>query len=155
MQIRINISTERINIYVLTLNCRSHLFVGPCAWFAGKGRYGNASSLRWTPANRAKRSSRHESPTSSAPTARPAHGKPRSIATSWRVGVISPTGRWNVCVSGRQRSRSAARRDMSNWNRGALSLGRRAGSAISPSTSRAIGRRPEARSLHRENETSS
>jgi len=36
---------------------------------------------------------------------------------------------------------------MSNWNRGALFLGRRAGSAISPSTSRAIGRRPEARNL--------
>jgi hypothetical protein len=43
----------------------------------------------------------------SAP-ASPAHGNPSNIAASSRLSVISPTGKWNVCVSGRHRSMNAA-----------------------------------------------
>jgi hypothetical protein len=40
--------------------------------------------------------------------ASPAHSSPPNIATSYRLIVISPTGKWNVCVSGRHRYMNAA-----------------------------------------------
>jgi hypothetical protein len=42
------------------------------------------------------------------PIASPAHGSPPNIATSSRLSVISLTGKWNVCVSGRHRSNNVA-----------------------------------------------
>ena len=65
-------------------------------------------------------------------TATPSNGSPRIMATSCRVTVISPQGRWKVWVSGRQRSTKAV-------NRGPSIAG-------SPSlTTRAKGSRPARR----------
>jgi hypothetical protein len=41
------------------------------------------------------------------PIASLAHGSPPNNATSSRMRVISPMGKWNVCVSGRHLSMNA------------------------------------------------
>jgi hypothetical protein len=50
----------------------------------------------------------HVAGMSIGPIAWPAHGSPPNIAASSRLRVISPTGEWNVCVSGRHRSMNVA-----------------------------------------------
>jgi hypothetical protein len=52
-----------------------------------------------------------------APIARLAHTRPNNIATSCRLTVISPMGKWNECVSGRHRPKNAAIKEESYWNR--------------------------------------
>jgi hypothetical protein len=42
------------------------------------------------------------------PIVGPAHDSPPNITASSRLRVISPTGRWNMCVCGRHRSMNAA-----------------------------------------------
>jgi hypothetical protein len=51
----------------------------------------------------------HVAGMSVGPIAWPAHGSPPDIATSSRLRVISPMGKWNVCVFGRHRSMNAER----------------------------------------------
>ena len=51
--------------------------------------------------------SRHPVDSESRHTGSPWIGSARIIETSWRVMVISPVGRWKLCVSGLQRSTSA------------------------------------------------
>lgn len=116
-------------------------------WFRGNSRYGSAQWFRTTPAKRANRSTRQVGGTSTVATAWPAHGRPSRRETSCSVGAISPTGRWNVCVSGLHRSSSAERSDMSKENFFAASSRGTSASRPSPSTNLASGRRPEARNL--------
>ena len=64
-----------------------------------------ASAGGMTPSNSA-----HNAATSNTHvpvTAGPWIRRPRRMATSYKVIVISPTGTWNVCVSGRHLSTSA------------------------------------------------
>jgi hypothetical protein len=44
---------------------------------------------------------------------RPAHKRPNNITTSCRLTIISPTGKWNVCISGRHQSKIATSREES------------------------------------------
>jgi hypothetical protein len=87
-------------------------------WVSTKGRYdAGARSFRGTFANRARKSACHVAGMSIDTIASPAHDSPLNIATSSRLRVISPTGRWNVCVSGRHWSMNAAIIGASKLNR--------------------------------------
>jgi hypothetical protein len=113
-----------------------------------KGGYDTDSrSFRGTFANRARKSACHVAGMSIDPIASPAHDSPPNIAASSRLRVISPTGMWNVCVSGHHRSMNAAISGASKLNcviRSAQGISAR---SLSPSTNRATGRSPTARSL--------
>jgi hypothetical protein len=94
------------------LNCWIQVQVGP--WVSAKGTYGAVTrSFRGTFANRARKSACHVAGMSIGPIVWPAHGSPPNIAASSRLRVISPTGKWNVCVTGRHRSMNAAIRGAS------------------------------------------
>jgi hypothetical protein len=74
-----------------------------------KRTYGaGARSFRGAFANRARKSACHVAGMSIGPIAWPAHGSPPNIVVSSRLRVISPTGKWNVCVSGRHLPMNAA-----------------------------------------------
>jgi hypothetical protein len=88
------------------LNCWFQVQVGP--WVSTKGMYGaGARSFQGTFANRARKSACHVAGMSIDPIACLAHGNPPNIAASSRLRVISPTGKWNVCISGHHRSMNA------------------------------------------------
>jgi hypothetical protein len=90
-----------------TLNCWIQVQVG--SWVSVKGTYGaGARSFQGTFANLARKSACHVAGLSIGPIAWPTHGSPPNIAASSKLRVISPTGKWNMCVSGRHQSMNAA-----------------------------------------------
>jgi hypothetical protein len=117
-----------------------------------KGTNGaDARSFRGTFTNRARKSASHVAGMSIGPIACPAHGSPPNIAMSSRLRVISPTGTWNVCVSGRHRSMNAVISGASSLNRVNRSARGTSARSLSPSTNRATGRSSAARSLKKIN----
>src|SRR6185312_10507805 len=78
-------------------SCCPSLLAGGFRPTTGCGLIGPASSTRSTRAKWASSSSFHEAATTRGPTASPTIGRPRRLATSCSVGVISPHGRWNMC----------------------------------------------------------
>jgi hypothetical protein len=89
------------------LNCWIQVQVGP--WVSTKGTYGaGTQSFRGTFVNQARKSVCHVAGMSIGPISCPAHDNPPNVAASSTLRVISPTGKWNVCVSGHHRSMNAA-----------------------------------------------
>jgi hypothetical protein len=128
------------------LNCWIQVQVGP--WVSTKGRYGaGARSFRGTFANRARKSACHVVGMSIGPIACPAHGNPPNIAASSRLRFISPPRKCYVCVSGRHRSTNGAISGASKLNRVNRCARGTLARSLPPSTNRATGRSPAARSL--------
>ena len=132
-----------------TWNLLNHETRGPCRWYSKSGLSG------CIPAKRACISSRQLFGASKGPTTAPASGRPNRYDTSWRVGAISPHGKWKVWVSGLHRSTKQQSSDLSglmrrdaststsisgapSWSGGICSHCRRVAS-----TRRAIGKRPD------------
>jgi hypothetical protein len=79
------------------------------SWVSTKGTYGvSVRSFRGKFANRARKLACHVVGMSIGPITWPAHDSPPNIAASSRLRVISPTGKWNVCVSGHHPSMNMA-----------------------------------------------
>lgn len=135
-----------ITSYLLTVNWSNQALLGPTVEYGGRVLVGPRCGRRITCSKRAVISSFHPTTPSTGPTGAPASGSPSRYDTSCSVGAISPQGRWNVCVSGLQRSTRAARSDRSASHRFAGSR-----SSAAASTSLQSGRRPAARNLYRAN----
>jgi hypothetical protein len=95
-----------INKNIHTLYGRNQVDVGP--WRPAKPYVGpGAWSLQTTSLNLWNKSWRHVLGMFAVPVAQPTHGNPSKRATSSKVIVISPKGKWNVCISGRHQSSTA------------------------------------------------
>lgn len=85
---------------ILKSDVRIHLNEDPCILVNSLYLPPCGSTLT----NMARKSVHHIGATSCTAKAMPAQGKPVRYAMSYNVGAISLYGRWDVCVSGLQRS---------------------------------------------------